>query len=67
MVIAFQPLHWNKSDPHIEQTWTMVIIVRMVAVPNTPVTRTTPEVLFLAEGYMIRGISGSQGPNTNMV
>jgi hypothetical protein len=44
----------------------MTSIVMIVTMPNVKATITTPPVLCLAAGYMINGISGSQGPNTNM-
>ena len=42
-------------------------MVRIVVRPKARVTRTTPNKLCLAAGYMRRGISGSQGPKTKMV
>ena len=45
----------------------MVSMVSMVVKPKTDATKMTPDILCLAAGNMTNGISGSQGPSTNMV
>ena len=54
-------------DSPAEEAQTIVIIVPTVVRANTDATRATAVILPLAAGYMMRGISGSQGPNTNIV
>lgn len=56
----------NFESPMCDSS-TIVIIVAIVTSPNAEVTITTPHPLFLAAGYITRGIKGSQGPNTNIV
>lgn len=46
---------------------TTTIIVNTVTRPNTALTMRTPLRLSRAAGYINRGISGSQGPNTKMM
>lgn len=46
---------------------TMASMVPMVVRPNIEATSATVHMLPLAAGYMMSGISGSQGPNTNIV
>jgi hypothetical protein len=42
-------------------------MVPIVVNPKIEATKTTLSILFLAAGYIIRGISGSHGPKTNTV
>jgi len=46
---------------------TITIIVEIVVIPKTAVTRSIPNRLSSAAGYISNGINGSQGPKTNMV
>ena len=39
----------------------------MVVTPNADATIATPKKLPFAAGYITRGMSGSQGPNTNIM
>ena len=45
----------------------MISMVEIVTTPKIEATSTTSIILCLAAGYIIRGISGSQGPKTNIV
>ena len=45
----------------------MKSMVEIVITPKIEATSTTFNMLFLAAGYIIRGINGSQGPKTNIV
>ena len=42
-------------------------MVAMVQTENSNVTETNANVFIVAAGYMIIGISGSQGPNANRI
>ena len=46
---------------------TQASIVVMVTTPKTIATATIANTLDLAAGYMMSGISGSQGPKTKMI
>ena len=46
---------------------TMVIMVPIVITPKIEATTATCIIFCLAAGYIISGISGSQGPKTNIV
>ena len=45
---------------------TIDIIVTIVTIEKRIETRTAPEILFSAAGYITIGIKGSQGPKTNI-
>ena len=42
-------------------------IVAIVVNPKMEATMATLIILFVAAGYITRGINGSQGPKTNMI
>jgi len=48
------------------EAMTQASIVVIVTSPKTIATATTANTLDLAAGYIMRGISGSQGPKTKM-
>jgi hypothetical protein len=50
-----------------EEIITTPSIVIIVAIAKTHVTATKPKRLFLAAGYISRGINGSHGPKINTV
>ena len=56
----------NLDKPY-DDARTIASMVAIVVSPKTDATRATLSMLFLAAGYMIKGIRGSQGPKTNIV
>ena len=58
----------NLANPMLhDDSRTITSIVLKVVIVNIPTTRTIPEILLFAAGYMSNGIRGSQGPSTKTV
>ncbi len=60
-------LRKDNLDRPYDEIKTIDSMVPMVTNPKTEATMATLSILFVAAGYIMRGIRGSHGPKTNTV